>query len=74
MPQCLALPALPVPPALPAPVTLSPVHIPLNLVSSPGSGKTTLLERTLRDLKGRHAISVIEGDQATLNASRLPRA
>lgn len=38
----------------------------LNLVSSPGSGKTSLLERTIRDLKARHAISVIEGDQATL--------
>lgn len=39
----------------------------LNLVSSPGSGKTSLLERTIRDLKGRMAISVIEGDQATAN-------
>jgi hydrogenase nickel incorporation protein HypB len=38
----------------------------LNLVSSPGSGKTSLLERTIRDLKDRHRISVIEGDQATL--------
>lgn len=39
----------------------------LNLVSSPGSGKTSLLERTIRDLKERHQISVIEGDQATLH-------
>ena len=39
----------------------------LNLVSSPGSGKTSLLERTIRDLKGRMPISVIEGDQATAN-------
>jgi hydrogenase nickel incorporation protein HypB len=39
----------------------------LNLVSAPGSGKTTLLERTIRDLKDRHAIHVIEGDQATAN-------
>ena len=39
----------------------------LNLVSSPGSGKTSLLERTIRDLKGKHSISVIEGDQATAN-------
>jgi len=46
----------------------------LNLVSSPGSGKTTLLERTLRDLKGRHAISVIEGDQATVNDAERIRA
>jgi hydrogenase nickel incorporation protein HypB len=37
----------------------------LNLVSSPGSGKTTLLARTIRDLRGRLAISVIEGDQET---------
>lgn len=39
----------------------------LNLVSSPGAGKTTLLERTIRDLAGEIAISVIEGDQETLN-------
>lgn len=39
----------------------------LNLVSSPGAGKTTLLERTIRDLRGEPVISVIEGDQATLN-------
>lgn len=39
----------------------------LNLVSSPGSGKTSLLERTIRDLHAKAAISVIEGDQATVN-------
>jgi hydrogenase nickel incorporation protein HypB len=39
----------------------------LNLVSSPGSGKTSLLERTIRDLKDKLPISVIEGDQATAN-------
>jgi hydrogenase nickel incorporation protein HypB len=39
----------------------------LNLVSSPGSGKTSLLERTIRDLKGKLPITVIEGDQATSN-------
>lgn len=39
----------------------------LNLVSSPGSGKTSLLERTIRELKGKLPISVIEGDQATAN-------
>ncbi|MGQ0456025.1 MAG: hydrogenase nickel incorporation protein HypB [Hyphomicrobium sp.] len=39
----------------------------LNVVSSPGAGKTALLERTIRDLVGKHAISVIEGDQATAN-------
>ena len=37
----------------------------LNLVSAPGAGKTTLLERTIRDLKDRHAFFVIEGDQTT---------
>lgn len=39
----------------------------LNLLSAPGAGKTSLLERTLRDLKGRLEIAVIEGDQATAN-------
>ncbi len=39
----------------------------LNLVSSPGSGKTTVLERTITDLKEELSISVIEGDQQTLN-------
>jgi hydrogenase nickel incorporation protein HypB len=39
----------------------------LNLVSSPGSGKTTLLERTITDLKDELPITVIEGDQQTLN-------
>ena len=37
----------------------------LNLVSSPGSGKTTLLVRTVRDLRERYPVSVIEGDQQT---------
>jgi hydrogenase nickel incorporation protein HypB len=37
----------------------------LNLVSSPGAGKTTLLERTIGELKDRHAFFVIEGDQTT---------
>lgn len=46
----------------------------LNLVSSPGSGKTTLLERTIRDLRDELAISVIEGDQATVfDAERIQR-
>ena len=39
----------------------------LNLVSSPGSGKTTLLERTIVALRDEVAVSVIEGDQQTLN-------
>jgi len=46
----------------------------LNLVSSPGSGKTTLLERTLRDLKGKYEMSVIEGDQETVNDAERIRA
>jgi hydrogenase nickel incorporation protein HypB len=39
----------------------------LNLMSSPGSGKTTLLEETIRRLKDRLVIYVIEGDQQTTN-------
>jgi hydrogenase nickel incorporation protein HypB len=44
----------------------------VNLMSSPGSGKTTLLERTMRELNGKVAISVVEGDQETaLDAARI---
>ncbi|MBW4598028.1 MAG: hydrogenase nickel incorporation protein HypB [Calothrix sp. FI2-JRJ7] len=39
----------------------------LNLMSSPGAGKTTLLTRTIKDLKQKLEISVIEGDQETIN-------
>ncbi|NJR14635.1 MAG: hydrogenase nickel incorporation protein HypB [Calothrix sp. CSU_2_0] len=39
----------------------------VNLMSSPGSGKTTLLTRTINDLKRKLEISVIEGDQETVN-------
>jgi hydrogenase nickel incorporation protein HypB len=39
----------------------------LNLMSSPGAGKTTLLTRTIKDLKEKLEISVIEGDQETIN-------
>ena len=39
----------------------------LNLMSSPGSGKTTLLEETIRRLKNRKSVYVIEGDQQTSN-------
>jgi hydrogenase nickel incorporation protein HypB len=46
----------------------------LNLVSSPGAGKTTLLERTIRDLGGELRLSVIEGDQQTLNDARRIQA
>jgi hydrogenase nickel incorporation protein HypB len=37
----------------------------LNLVSSPGAGKTTLLVETIKKLKDRFPITVIEGDQQT---------
>jgi hydrogenase nickel incorporation protein HypB len=44
----------------------------VNVVSSPGAGKTTLLERTIRELGGELAISVVEGDQETpLDAERI---
>jgi hydrogenase nickel incorporation protein HypB len=46
----------------------------LNLVSSPGAGKTSLLERTIRDLAGELPISVVEGDQETLNDAERIRA
>ncbi len=46
----------------------------LNLVSSPGAGKTTLLERTLADLSHELPISVVEGDQATVNDAERIRA
>lgn len=34
----------------------------INLMASPGAGKTTLLERTIRDLKDRMHIAVMEAD------------
>lgn len=37
----------------------------LNLMSSPGAGKTALLEETLRRIKDRVSVYVIEGDQQT---------
>src|SRR5262249_643495 len=46
----------------------------LNLVSSPGAGKTTLLERTIRELGKERTLSVIEGDQQTLNDARRIQA
>ena len=47
----------------------------VNLMSSPGSGKTTLLERTSKELAGKIAIAVIEGDQETaLDARRIQAA
>ncbi len=46
----------------------------VNLVSAPGSGKTTLLERTIRALKDELPLSVLEGDQATVNDAERIRA
>ncbi|MEM1264163.1 MAG: hydrogenase nickel incorporation protein HypB [Pseudomonadota bacterium] len=46
----------------------------LNLVSSPGAGKTTLLERTIRDLSDQYPISVVEGDQETVNDAERIRS
>ena len=46
----------------------------LNLVSSPGSGKTTLLVKTIELLKGKVAISVVEGDQQTSRDAERIRA
>jgi len=46
----------------------------LNFVSSPGSGKTSLLVRAIKDLKDRHQIAVIEGDQQTSNDAERIRA
>ncbi len=42
----------------------------LNMMSSPGAGKTTLLENTLKIIKNRYRIGVIEGDVATTNDAR----
>lgn len=39
----------------------------LNLVSSPGSGKTTLLTETIKLIKDKYSVAVIEGDQQTAN-------
>ncbi|BAU04751.1 hydrogenase accessory protein HypB [Fischerella major NIES-592] len=46
----------------------------LNLMSSPGAGKTTLLTRTINDLKKQLNISVIEGDQETVNDAKKIQA
>ncbi|MGY6275569.1 hydrogenase nickel incorporation protein HypB [Methylomonas sp. MgM2] len=46
----------------------------INLMSSPGSGKTALLEATIRQLKGKLRIGVIEGDLETENDADRIRA
>lgn len=46
----------------------------INIVSSPGSGKTSILERTLKHLKGKLRIGVIEGDvQTDFDAQRVAK-
>lgn len=46
----------------------------INLMSSPGAGKTTLLEATIRALRERYRIAVIEGDLETDNDAARIRA
>ena len=46
----------------------------LNLVSGPGAGKTALLVKIIELLKGKVAISVVEGDQQTSNDAERIRA
>ncbi|WP_026604217.1 hydrogenase nickel incorporation protein HypB [Methylomonas sp. 11b] len=46
----------------------------INLMSSPGSGKTALLEATIRQLKDKISIAVIEGDLETENDAERIRA
>ncbi|WP_184221926.1 hydrogenase nickel incorporation protein HypB [Granulicella aggregans] len=44
----------------------------INLMSAPGAGKTTLLEATIKSLRGRCRLAVIEGDlQTDLDAQRI---
>lgn len=44
----------------------------MNVMSGPGAGKTSLLESTIKDLKGKLKIGVIEGDIAgTDDAQRI---
>jgi len=47
----------------------------INLMASPGAGKTSLIEQTLKHLKGKLRIAVIDGDIATsLDADRAAAA
>lgn len=46
----------------------------VNLMASPGAGKTTLLEHTIRDLKDRYCIAVMEADvDSDVDAKRIER-
>lgn len=46
----------------------------LNVISSPGSGKTTTIARTIRDLRDKLQIAVIEGDIKTDTDAQKIRA
>jgi hydrogenase nickel incorporation protein HypB len=44
----------------------------INLMSAPGAGKTSLLEATIRGLRDRYRLAVIEGDlQTDLDSQRI---
>ncbi|MFC1870041.1 hydrogenase nickel incorporation protein HypB [Chloroflexota bacterium] len=46
----------------------------INIMSSPGAGKTSLVLQTIRGLKGRVKIAVVEGDIAsTIDADRISK-
>ena len=46
----------------------------VNLMASPGAGKTTLLERTIRDMKDRFKIAVMEADvDSDVDAVRIEK-
>jgi hydrogenase nickel incorporation protein HypB len=42
----------------------------MNLMSAPGAGKTSLIEQTIRQLKAKMAVGVIEGDIAGTDDAR----
>jgi hydrogenase nickel incorporation protein HypB len=47
----------------------------INMMSSAGAGKTSLLEETIRRLRGRLAVAVIEGDiETSADAERIATA
>ena len=46
----------------------------INLMSSPGAGKTSLVEQTIKAIKSKYKIAVIEGDiQDTYDADRIAK-
>jgi len=47
----------------------------INLMSAPGAGKTSVLEQTVKDLKDKYELGVIEGDLVTtIDADRIAAA